>query len=64
MFIQALAMGSVIVCGFVKGARLPPLSPNLADPKAPTRETIKADDTVVEEEACTSLAAGTIVTYI
>ena len=58
VFIQALAMGSVIVCGYEKNAKLPPLSPNLAEPKPPKRVIKKADGTKDEEEACTSLAAG------
>ncbi|CAF1661755.1 unnamed protein product, partial [Didymodactylos carnosus] len=32
-FIRALAMGSVQLCGHVRNARLPLLSPNLTEPK-------------------------------
>ena len=60
VFIQALAMGSVIVCGYAKGASLPPLSPNLAEPKAPTRTIEDEEGNEKKIEVCTSLAAGNI----
>ncbi|KAK6188701.1 hypothetical protein SNE40_004828 [Patella caerulea] len=54
-FVQALAMGSVQFCGFVKTSKLPPLSPNLEKPK-PRIEVEKSSGK--EQEAPLSLAAG------
>ncbi|XP_033736885.1 glycogen debranching enzyme-like [Pecten maximus] len=54
-FVQALALGSVQFCGFVWTAKLPPLSPNLADPVPPIyidKDSNKAIQTTL------SLAAG------
>jgi glycogen debranching enzyme len=56
-FIQALAMGSVMFCGYVKNSRLPFLSPDLEPPKPPTIK-VETKDGSEEEEACLSLAAG------
>lgn len=56
-FIQALSMGSVMFCGYVKNSRLPFLSPNLENPKPPTVQVEKKGGTT-QEEACLSLAAG------
>ena len=56
-FVQALAMGSVMFCGFVKDAKLPALSPKLDPPNPPTR-TEQTDKGPVEKEACLNLAAG------
>ncbi|ESO94506.1 hypothetical protein LOTGIDRAFT_215487 [Lottia gigantea] len=54
-FVQALSMGSVQFCGFVKSSKLPTLSPNLAPPKVRTEIDITSKD---EFEASLSLAAG------
>ncbi|KAL4235669.1 hypothetical protein ACF0H5_004064 [Mactra antiquata] len=56
-FVQALSMGSVMFCGFVKDALLPFLSPYLDAPKPPTR-AVETKEGPVKEEACLSLAAG------
>lgn len=54
-FVQALAMGSVQFCGFVKTSMLPPLSPDLAAPPARKEVDLKTGE---EIEATLSLAAG------
>ncbi|XP_046327922.2 glycogen debranching enzyme-like isoform X1 [Haliotis rufescens] len=54
-FVQALAMGSVQLCGFVKTSMLPPLSPDLAVPPARREVDLKTGE---EIEATLSLAAG------
>ncbi|KAK3584948.1 hypothetical protein CHS0354_009632 [Potamilus streckersoni] len=53
-FVQALALGSIQLCGFVKNAKLPPLAPDLAPPKPSTIEIEEGK----EVEACLTLAAG------
>ena len=57
-------MGSVIVCGYAKGASLPPLSPNLAEPKPPTRTIKDEEGNEKVIEVCTSLAAGKINEFL
>ncbi|CAF1026829.1 unnamed protein product [Didymodactylos carnosus] len=55
-FVKQLAMGSVQLCGHVKNARLPLLSPNLNDPKP---DTIVDEHTHVKySQSCPTLAAG------
>ncbi|CAN8004123.1 unnamed protein product, partial [Ixodes hexagonus] len=54
--VRELALGSVILGGFVPGAHLPPLSKHLALPLPPHR--MRGDS---REEACTTLAAGEAV---
>lgn len=53
-FVQALALGSVQFCGYVRSAKLPQLSGRLI-PK-PREETVIA--TGITEQAPVSLAAG------
>ena len=53
-FVQALALGSTQFCGYVRSAKLPPLSPYL-DPK-PRTEVVMSTGEV--EEAPVSMAAG------
>lgn len=53
-FVQALSLGSIQFCGFVRSARLPPLAPKL-DPK-PRMEIVM--NTSEQEEAPVSMAAG------
>ena len=57
-FVQALALGSTQFCGFVRSARLPPLSQSLHEPKPRTEVNVKSGLT---EEAPVSLAAGVFV---
>ena len=54
-FVQALSLGSIQFCGFVRSAKLPPLSPNLLDPKPRVAVVMQTNET---EEAPVSLAAG------
>lgn len=51
--VRELALGSVILGGFVPGAHLPPLSKQLVPPLPPHR--MSGDS---REEVCTTLAAG------
>ena len=60
-FVQALALGSTQFCGFVRSARLPPLSPNLKDPKPRVEVNLRTNQV---EEAPISLAAGISFTLI
>ena len=53
-FVQALSLGSIQFCGFVRSARLPPLSCNL-DPKPRVEVNMQTN---LSEEAPVSLAAG------
>ena len=54
-FVQALSLGSIQFCGFVRSAKLPPLSPNLKNPKPRVEVNMLTNET---EEAPVSLAAG------
>lgn len=51
--VRELALGSVVLAGFVPGAHLPPLSKQLVPPLPPHR--MQGDR---REEVCTTLAAG------
>lgn len=53
--VQELALGSVILCGFVPGAQLPPLSSHLAPPQPPHRID---EQSQARLEACTTISAG------
>ncbi|KAL8625730.1 hypothetical protein ACOMHN_044005 [Nucella lapillus] len=53
-FVQALALGSIQFCGYVRSAKLPPMSPKLN----PTFRKEKNMLTGEEEEAPVSMAAG------
>ncbi|CAF1074010.1 unnamed protein product, partial [Didymodactylos carnosus] len=54
-FVRALSMASVILCGLVKNAQLPALSPNLKEPK-PIELT--DDQTQLKYPLCPTLGAG------
>lgn len=53
-FVQALALGSIQFCGYVRSAKLPPMSPKLI-PKLRTERNMQTGE---EEEAPVSMAAG------
>ncbi|XP_076440742.1 glycogen debranching enzyme-like isoform X2 [Babylonia areolata] len=53
-FVQALALGSIQFCGFVRSAKLPAMSPKL-NPKVRTEKNMITGE---EEEAPVSMAAG------
>ncbi|XP_064477462.1 glycogen debranching enzyme-like isoform X2 [Ornithodoros turicata] len=54
VLVRELALGSVMMGGWVPGTNLPPLSPNLTPPQPPHR----INEAGKREEACTTLAAG------
>lgn len=53
-FVKALALGSVILCGVIRSAPLPPLSPNLEDPKPVERK----DENGKIFQNCVTISAG------
>ena len=53
---KILALGAIQFCGYVKNAKLPPLSPQLEPPKPPLDE-----DDSEKLEGTLSLAAGNIL---
>lgn len=53
-FVKALALGSVILCGVIRSAPLPPLSPNLEDPKPVERK----DENRKIFQNCVTISAG------
>lgn len=60
-FVKALALGSVILCGVIRSAPLPPLSPNLEDPKP----VEKKDENGKIFQNCVTISAGnTFFTYL
>ncbi|GAB1601007.1 glycogen debranching enzyme-like isoform X1 [Argonauta hians] len=54
-FIQALALGSIQVCGFVKNAELPPLAEELDSPRP---NVLYVDDKGKKHQDCLSMSAG------
>lgn len=56
-FVQALSLGSIQFAAHIKSADLPKLSPNINQPRPPTRK----DENGEELQVCVSLSAGNII---